>query len=236
MTIIRWLGQACFLITTLAGTHILIDPPHPQVGYHIVAGTIPAQVVFVSHEHPDHNFVEAAMDNPTVVNPLSQPGTANGKVSTPRGNKTEVINYQRIFAYHDNVQGKQRGADTITVVQTGGLRIVHLGDLGQLALTPEQIHEIGRVDVLMIPVGGFYTIDGTQAAAIAAQLHPRVIIPMHYGTPALSADLRTKLAPPDAFLTAMAGKANVVRIRARDLRLSPKTLPKTPTIYMLRYE
>ncbi len=144
--------------------------------------------------------------------------------------------YARLSAYHDNVHGAKRGPDTITVIQTGGLNICHLGDLGQLALTPNQVRNIGHVDILMIPIGGFFTIDGPQAAAIVAQLHPRVILPMHYGTPALNPYLRSKLAPPAAFLTAMRGKAKIVSVKARDLSLSPKTLPKAPTIYLLRYE
>lgn len=114
--------------------------------------------------------------------------------------------------------------------------VYHLGDLGQLALTPAQVKAIGRIDILMIPVGGFFTIDGPQAAAIVAQLHPRVILPMHYATPALNPDLRSKLAPPVGFLAAMKGHAAIVSVHSRDLTLSPKTLPKTPTIYLLRYE
>ncbi len=244
MLIVRWLGQACFLLTTLAGSHILIDPPHPEVGYHIAAHSIPANVVFVSHEHPDHNYVEAAAavggTPPRVIQPLplSQGNMhENGTYSFARsGAEADKFTFERISAYHDNNGGSQRGPDTITVLQTGGLRVCHLGDLGQLALTPAQIKAIGHVDVLMIPVGGFFTIDGPQAAVIVRQIHPRVILPMHYRTPALNPDLRTKLAPPDSFLTAMQGHAKVVHVSARDLRLSPKTLPKTPTIYLLRYE
>ncbi len=244
MTVIRWLGQACFVITTLLGSHILIDPANPQVGYPITAHSIPANAVFVSHAHFDHNYVQAAEPVHGVAPPIVQPlplspaqeittGTYSFKQA---GSKTDKIFYKRISAYHDNEGGKQRGLDTITILQTGGLRIVHMGDIGELVLTPEQVKAIGRVDVLMIPVGGFFTVDGRQAAAIVAQLHPRVILPMHYGTPALNKDLQTKLAPATAFVAAMRGKAKVITIKARDLALSPKTLPKTPTIYLLRYE
>lgn len=229
--VIRWLGQACFLLS-LPHAKVLIDPPHPQVGYAIAAHSIPADSVFVSHEHFDHNFVEAAVKPSLVVNPLPGPDPleVDGKAAG------EEFDYKRIFAYHDNVHGAQRGPDTITVIHADGLSIVHLGDLGELTLTPEQVRAIGRVDILMIPVGGLFTIDGDQAAAIAAQLHPRVIIPMHYGTPALSADLQSKLAPATAFVTAMRGKADVVSVKARDLTLSPATLPKKTTIYLLRYQ
>jgi len=244
-TVFHWLGQACFLILTLAGarvgghalqgSRILIDPPAPMVGYKIAAHSIPADIVLVSHHHPDHDYVQAAFGSPKIVEPLisAEEDSADTTDST-RGSGD--YQYKRIFADHDSVHGAKRGHDTITVLETGGLRVCHLGDLGQLALTSDQLKAIGRVDVLMIPVGGFFTIDGPQAAAIVGQLHPRVILPMHYATPALNPDLRSKLAPPDAFLAAMRGKAKIVRVKARDLTLSPETLPKTPTIYLLRYQ
>jgi len=228
--VIKWLGQACFLLSLGGGSHILIDPPHPQVGYAITANSIACDAVFVSHEHMDHNFVEAAIGSPPIVEPLSGPGVASG---TELGGRLE---YQRIFAYHDNEHGALRGPDTITVFEANGLRIVHLGDLGQLALTQDQISEIGHVDVLMIPVGGFYTIDGNQAAEIVRELKPRVILPMHNGTPALNPDLQSKLAPADVFIGAMKGKADIVRVTDRTLTLSVHSLPKKATIYLLPYE
>ena len=244
MTVIRWLGQACFLITTLMGTRVLVDPPHPQIGYPITAHSIPANIVFVSHEHPDHNYVEAAASvnsfPPKIIQPL--PLSRKDVLETgaytfgPQGAEVDKLPFERISAYHDSAAGSLRGPDTITVLQTGGLRIVHMGDIGERALDDNQVQEIGRVDVLMIPVGGFFTVDGPQAAALVAQLKPRVIIPMHFATAALNADLRRKLATPQAFLTAMQGRAKIVHVNARDLTLSPKTLPATPTIYLLRYQ
>ncbi len=252
MTIFRWLGQACFLITTLMGTRILIDPPHPQVGYHITADSIPANLVFVSHEHMDHNFTAAAApvqgERPCIIQPLPlAPVGADGSVTAdqqtgvyrfgPQGGAVDRVRFQRVSAYHDNEGGRLRGPDTITVLTTeDGLRIVHMGDIGELALDASQITAIGRVDVLVIPVGGFYTVDGPQAAALVAELHPRVILPMHDRTQALAPALRARLAPPAAFLSAMRGRAKVVYVRARDLKLSPSTLPRTPTVYILRYQ
>lgn len=246
MTVIRWLGQACFLLLTLGGAHVLIDPPAPQIGYHTTARSIPADLVLVSHEHSDHNYIQAAAPTkraaPKIVSPLPlQPLTPlhykQGTYSFgAKALAADQVVFTRIPAYHDSVRGQERGQDTLTVIETGGLRIAHLGDIGELALTPEQVSALGRIDVLMIPVGGFFTVDGAQAAALVDQLHPRVIIPMHYRTQALTPQLKTKLAPVDAFLTAMRGKANVVHADARDLQLSPATLPKTPTIYILRYQ
>ncbi len=246
MTVIRWLGQACFLLLTLGGAHVLIDPPAPPTGYHIAAHSIPADLVLVSHEHSDHNYIQAAASTeraaPKIIQPLPLETLTplNYKQGTysfgARALSADQVLFTRIPAYHDNVQGQERGQDTLTVIETGGLRIAHLGDIGELSLTPEQVAALGRIDVLMIPVGGFFTVDGSQAAALVDQLHPRVIIPMHYRTQALAPQLKTKLAPADVFLLAMRGKAKVVHVSARDLKLSPATLPKTPTIYLLRYK
>ena len=243
-TAFHWLGQSCFLITTLFGTRILVDPPHPQIGYPIAAHSIPANIVFVSHDHPDHNFVAAAAPignaPPRVIPPMpltEGTGQILGDYRIKQtGHPADHIRYARITSYHDNDQGRLRGPNTITVFETGGLRIVHMGDIGELTLTPTQVKDIGRVDVLMIPVGGYYTVDGEQAAGLVRQLNPRAIIPMHYRTPALNADLRSKLAPPDAFLRALHGYAAAATIYTRDLKLSPATLPARRTIYLLRYQ
>ncbi|MCA1596818.1 MAG: MBL fold metallo-hydrolase, partial [Chloroflexi bacterium] len=243
MTTFHWIGQACFLITTLFGTRVLVDPSNPQVGYPIAPHSIPANIVFVSHEHPDHNYVDAAAPVGTLAPRIVPPmplidGTAQA-IGTyrveRRGHPAEEVNYNRISAYHDTVKGAARGPDTMTLIKTGGLRILHMGDIGELQLTPTQLKDIGSVDVLMIPVGGFYTVDGAQAAALVNQLHPRVIIPMHYRTPALNADLQAKLGGTGEFLRAMRGRAAVATIYTRDLKLSPETLPRRPTIYLLRY-
>jgi len=229
--VIKWLGQACFLLTLPHGK-VLLDPVNPKLGYAVSAHSIPADTVFVSHEHFDHNYVEAAVKPSQVIQPLSTPNPAVVSGAIPQ----DGVTYKRIFAYHDNTRGSQRGTDTITKIDADGLSIVHMGDIGELTLTPAQVAAIGHVDVLMIPVGGFFTVDGSQAAKIVSQLRPRVIIPMHYGTPALPADLQSKLAPATPFLTAMRGKATVTTVKARDLTLSKATLPKKTMIYLLRYQ
>ena len=239
-TVIRWIGQACFLITTISGMHILIDPPHPEVGYKITANSIDANMVFVSHEHSDHNFVEAAKGKPVIVQPMDAPGSLQGTYEDPNKDPTggvrDEVAYTRVFSYHDNDHGKERGPNTISVIQVDGLRICHMGDIGQLELTPDQVRDIGHVDVLMIPVGGFFTIDARQALAIIDQLHPRVIIPMHYLTPALGPFLQGKLHPVDEFEKAIAGHAKVEHIEARDLVLTPDGLPEKQTVYVMKYE
>jgi L-ascorbate metabolism protein UlaG (beta-lactamase superfamily) len=235
--LIRWLGQSCFVLSTVAGLHVLIDPPHPDVGYAIKANSIPAQIVFVSHEHSDHNFVEAAMGSPTVVQPLTKPEKQIGKWALSDAKDAPSIAFRRVFSYHDTHQGKLYGTSTITEITINGLRVCHMGDIGQTALTPEQVAMIGPVDVLMIPVGGHFTVDGNQAVEFVNQLDPKVVIPMHYGTPALNAQLKSLLAPPTMFVNAMkAHGADIVTVSNRDLDLSQESLPKKRTVYLLRYE
>jgi len=233
--VIEWLGQACFLLTLAGGGHILIDPDPPTLGYHTAAHSVDADLTLVSHNHPDHSFVDMAK-NLVEIAPASgpeDPGLGTKKY-TLAGHHT--VSITRIFAYHDNEHGTVRGVDTLTVIDADGLRIAHMGDLGQVSLTPEQLKQLGRVDVLMIPVGGFFTIDGKQAAGLVAQVHPRVVIGMHYTTPAASDFLKQRLSTEEPFLDAMKANAGIVQETGRDLTLTPKTLPKRETVFVLRYE
>jgi L-ascorbate metabolism protein UlaG (beta-lactamase superfamily) len=233
---LRWLGQACFIITSMHGNPILVDPPHPEVGYAIAAHSIACSAVFVSHEHFDHNFTDAAIGNPTIVQPMSEPGPdIRGSLPSP-GDLPADIQFTRIFAYHDNVQGALRGPDTITILNIDGLRIIHMGDIGELTLSPAQLASIGHADILMIPVGGYYTVDAREAAALIAEIKPRIVIPMHYQTPALNPDLRSKLHPVSEFLRVMAPIADEIDVTKRDLMIDPKHLPNKLTIYVIRYE
>src|SRR5207245_10783340 len=105
------------------------------------------------------------------------------------------VHVRAVGVYHDNVEGMERGKNTIFMLEVDGLRIVHLGDLGHV-LSDKEIKKIGPVDVLMIPVGGVYTINGTEAKQVVGQLKPKqYILPMHYGTKAFM-----DLLPPDEFL------------------------------------
>ncbi|HUV04394.1 MAG TPA: MBL fold metallo-hydrolase [Armatimonadota bacterium] len=216
---IKWLGHACFLITTMAGTNIVIDPFEPTVGYK--APAVKADVVFVSHEHFDHNAVGLLRGNPRVIGPLSGRTPERGTIKIG----SDRIRYLCTAANHDSSGGKQRGTVTISVIEADGVRICHLGDLGHI-LSPSQVKAIGRVDVLMIPVGGIYTIDGRQAKQVVQQLKPKYVIPMHYKTPALKISLNTA----DEFLK------GYKRVKHADkLRVSKGSLPEETTVVVLKY-
>ncbi|MDR3711157.1 MAG: MBL fold metallo-hydrolase [Capsulimonadaceae bacterium] len=234
-TLVAWLGQSCFVITTLAGAHLLIDPVNPAVGYPVKAHSVDASVIFVSHNHFDHNWTDMAVNADNVVEPKTDPGYQDVRLSYTAAGKKQTVIAKRIFSYHDQNGGKDRGTNTITVIDVDGLRICHLGDLGQRELTPKQVSLIGNVDVLMIPVGGFYTIDAKQAVAVTEQLHPKVIFPMHFQTSYLNPDLKAKLHPVSEYLDAMRGKATVVSGDADRYPLAHDRLPSKPVIVLLKW-
>jgi len=186
--IINWYGQSCFQITSSQGKNnnvsIVIDPFSEDLGLRVPRLT--ADILLVSHGHSDHNNVKAVAGEPFVI---SGPGEYE---------KKEVF-VQGIPAFHDSSSGKERGTNIIYVIEAEDLRICHLGDLGQKELTPEQIDKIGEIDVLMIPVGGVYTISAKEAVKIMSQIEPNITIPMHYQLP----KMKLKIDGLDKFLKTM---------------------------------
>jgi L-ascorbate metabolism protein UlaG (beta-lactamase superfamily) len=175
---IWWRGHASFLVE-IRGKKLVTDPFNAELGYQIKP--VSADFVTVSHEHWDHNAVETVEGNPRIV----------------RGNVTvesEGITIKGIASWHDKSEGRERGNNTIYKISAEGLDLVHLGDLGQV-LSLQQIEEIGNVDILLLPVGGNFTIDAGDAFKIVTLLQPRIVIPMHFFTPHLS----FTLAPVEEF-------------------------------------
>jgi L-ascorbate metabolism protein UlaG (beta-lactamase superfamily) len=185
---LRYFGQSFFVLTTSAGTRIAFDPHAiEQLGRPVVR----ADLVLISHPHPDHMRLEA-IENRKEAKVLEgvkvQPPTAAG--GPPRTNWNPIdetfrdVRIRTVGTYHDRVQGMERGRNAVFIVEADGLRFVHLGDLGH-ELSDDQVRQIGPVDVLMIPVGGVYTLNGTRAKDVLAQLKPRrIVVPMHYGVDA----------------------------------------------------
>jgi L-ascorbate metabolism protein UlaG (beta-lactamase superfamily) len=230
---LTWFGQSCFLLQTKAGTKVVMDPIPGAIGY-TPPTDLKADVVTVSHEHADHNNVAlvagAGKDGapPKVLRGLSE----DKKDWVKHKEKVKDVQIRSVGVYHDGEQGKQRGLNSVFVFETGGQKIAHLGDLGHL-LTDEQLKEIGPVDVVLIPVGGFFTIDAAQATKVVEQLKPRtIVVPMHYKTDVL---VIKELAPVDAFLQ---GKAKVRRETGNVLSLASgkKGKPGEPEIVVLNYK
>ena len=186
---IRWFGQACFLIKTAQNNQerkIVIDPYSFEIG--IKPPKLEADILLITHQHYDHNNTKAVSGEYFLID---GPGEYEIKNIYIRG----------IHSFHDNQKGQDRGINTIYVIEpeAEGIRVCHLGDLGQKELSSEQIEAIGEVDVLLIPVGGIYTIDAEEAQKIITQIEPRIVIPMHYAIPKLN----IKLDKVEKFLKVM---------------------------------
>jgi L-ascorbate metabolism protein UlaG (beta-lactamase superfamily) len=192
---LRWFGQSAFLLDAPEGT-VMIDPFGDvsalagrgiRFEYPAIEG-VRADLVLVTHEHFDHNAVEVVEGEPAVVR-------LAGTHQTPVG---EVVG---VACEHDPEAGTRRGPNAVFRVALDGLRVCHMGDFGQPALRPEQRAAIGTVDVLMVPVGSGPTIGGAAAAELVREVGPRLVVPMHFRTPAVNF-----LEPPDAFLEALGAR------------------------------
>jgi len=171
---LRYYGHSTFGLIS-GGKTIVIDPFNDEIGY--PKPTVAPDAVVISHEHFDHNNVGLVQGSPKVVRGLAQ----EGKTWATLDEQVGAVRVRGVPTYHDAESGAARGKNTVTIFEVEGMRVVHLGDLGHL-LTDEQVKAIGKVDVLMIPMGGHYTIGPAEADQVIAQLKPRVVIPMHFKT------------------------------------------------------
>jgi len=206
---IRWYGQSAFLLT---GVHhrVFIDPfgdiaSAPRRAdwrwdYPPIEGA-EADVLLVTHDHLDHNAVEAIGGDPVVL-------AKAGRHESPLG---EVVG---IASEHDAAAGTERGPNTIFRFAVDGTTVAHFGDFGQPSLRPTQWEALGDVDVLFLPVGGGPTIGSDAAAELVREVRPRLVVPMHYRTPAIGF-----LDPPDAFIEALG--ARVERLETSEAEVEP---------------
>lgn len=178
---IKMLGHECVLITSEAGIKIITDPYSTidltgaieglKLGYGEI--TESADIVTVSHEHFDHNNVAAVKGNPEVVSELVR-GIGTTKV--------KGIEFKIVDSYHDHVDGSWLGRNSLIRFEVDGISVCHFGDFGQKGLTGRQLVELGRIDILIIPVGGHFVIDAEEASLVCDQLQPKVVIPAHFKT------------------------------------------------------
>ena len=185
---IFWHGQSCFeIITTPAKNSqvkIVIDPFSEEIGLKVPK--LEADILLVTHNHYDHNNVKAVSGNPFLI-------------FGPGEYEIKNVFIQGIESFHDNSEGKERGGNTIYTIEAEDLKICHLGDFGQKELNQEQLEKIGQVDILMIPIGGVFTISAKEALKIMSQIEPKITIPMHYVLP----KLKIKLDSIDKFLKSL---------------------------------
>ena len=211
---VKYYGHAAFLITSDQGKRIITDPYKPGAFGAMHYGAIPdeADVVVVSHDHDDHNNSAGLPGNPEVV-------------GTPGKRSVQGIEFNGIATFHDSSSGGERGKNIIFTFTVDGITICHLGDLGHV-LSQEEVEAIGAVDLLMIPVGGFYTIDSKQASEVAGQLNPPIIIPMHFKTK----KCEFPITPVEEFTE---GKARVKVMDSSEVTLGKGSLPEETEIIVL---
>ena len=213
---IYWYGQACFKLKGKTAS-VVIDPFYPDFTGLKLPKEVQGDVILCSHQHQDHNNSEGITK-------------ADGKkpmvFKDPGEYEVGGVVISGISSFHDDSQGLERGKNIIFHLMFDGLDIVHLGDLGQSKLTEEQVAEIGETDILLIPVGGTYTIDGKVAASLVSQLEPRIIIPMHYKIEGL----KFELDPVDNFLKEMGAEGVVAQPK---LSTTKDKLPEEPMVVVL---
>jgi len=208
---ISWLGHSCFYLKGKQAT-IITDPFSPTLSYSL--GKPAARIVTVSHQHPGHSYIQGIGGSP---HPVTGPGEYE------IGNVLII----GIATFHDKDSGQIRGKNTVYFIDIDDIAICHLGDLGHV-LTDEQIEELGKIDVLLVPVGGVSTINASMAAEVVRQLEPNVVIPMHYKTQALNRELE----PVELFLKEIG--AHDITPQAK-LSLTKNNLPLTTQVTLLEY-
>jgi len=208
---IRYLGHASFLITTNNGTRIIADPYTVNERIKLAPVTETADIVTISHEHGDHNNIASVKGNPQGIR-----GAGKWNI--------KGVEIQGIAAFHDNAGGKSRGANTIFCITVDGIKVCHLGDLGHM-LSDAQVAEMGKVDVLLTPMAGNYTLDAATATELMNKLMPAVTVPMHYRNPKVDYPVATV----DAFTS---GKKNVITSDGSELELEKGKLPKDEIVVL----
>lgn len=213
---IIWYGHACFKLKG-KNSSVIIDPFDQEATGLKLPKELSANACLLSHLHPDHSNYKAV---------VSPDGREVITFSDPGGYEIGGIIITGIGSFHDSSGGVERGTNTIFQVTVDGVNIVHLGDFGEKSLNEDQLNQIGQTDILLVPVGSTYTIDGKVASEIVAQLEPKIVIPMHYAIEGL----KFQLEGVENFLKAM-GVENI--IPQPKLSITKDKLPEETQVVVL---
>lgn len=211
---IKWNGHSSFTITADDGTVLVTDPYDPN-GYGGVLKydqvTDRADAALISHDHADHNYAEGLSGSPQVLK-------GSGRVSN--------IQVKGIDTYHDESEGSERGTNTVFLFAVDGINVCFVGDLGH-QLSAEQVDAIGPVDLLLLPVGGTFTVDADGAKNVVQALNAGIVIPMHFKTDKCGFPIATV----DGFLDQM---DNVKKLNQSEIDLSADQIPSAgPEVWVL---
>ena len=208
---LSWVGHSCFRMTAQDGTVVVTDPYDDSVGIDMLP--LRADLVTMSHEHHDHNCEQMLKGSPVIAHGVE--GACVGSVQT-----------RAVSSYHDEVRGAKRGQNALRIFAIDGLKVVHAGDLGCM---PEEsvLEAISDADVLMLPVGGFYTIDTDAALQIIAEAHPKTAIAMHFKTPAIGFPISDE--------SQFAKTLGAVYTGSPDLDFTAETMKDQPAAIIMAY-
>lgn len=213
--IIDWLGHSCFKVTLKNGTRILFDPYDDETGYQPT--DVEADIVAISHAHHDHSDLSHVKGSYTA---LRNPGTYS----------FGDLQVEGINTYHDCEKGALRGENIVFVLSINGLRLCHMGDIGCVPGS-DVMEKLKGTEILLLPVGGHYTIDAQQALEICEMISPNIIIPMHFKTPATDLDI----APLHEFLEAAGREYDISHLGKCYLKIDKASLKKRTRIMVMEY-
>lgn len=202
--IITWLGHSCFKLQDKIGADgvtLITDPYSKETGLKLPS--LEADLVTVSHDHNDHNNVSAVKGNPRVI-------SCAGEYDV------KGVFVEGIDSFHDETKGGKRGGNIIYRIEIDDISVAHLGDLAH-TLDNTELEKLVGIDILLIPVGGNYTLDAKKAVEVISQIEPRIVIPMHYRHP----DLKIELDDLEKFIKEL----GVVPTHEEKLKISKKDLP-----------
>ena len=214
---IEWIGHSCFYVTLESGKTLLFDPFADSIGYSR-KNTEPSYVL-VTHSHYDHASMEHIEGEYTLID---RPGVFNYEQD---GIKVIGIN-----TFHDKSQGSQRGTNVVFVLEAEGIRLMHMGDIGYVP-DEEFFEQAGKIDILMVPVGGVYTVDAKEALEICRLAEPNIILPMHYKTMFLQMDLD----PIYKFTDAAGRLYDISRLGTSWFEITASSMKKRPRIVVMNH-
>lgn len=215
-TKVTWYGQSFFVVEASDGKRVAVDPFDQSFLKYPLPKALTADVLLVTHEHGDHNNVGLIGGTPFIIRSEKGVGTFTKNGITVVGTAT----------FHDDKQGKDRGKNTVYTFTVDDITFCHVGDLGH-TLSPAQVKSIGPVDVLFVPVGGFFTLDPSKVDQVIKVLSPKIVVPMHFKT-GYTPDL--PIQGPEAFLK---NEKNVKKLGSASFEITKDSLPKDREVWVL---
>ena len=212
---IKWLGHSCFLITLKDGRKIITDPYDDTVGYRPVDES--SDFVLVSHDHFDHNCTDGIKGSYTKIDSPGEHIIDDG------------LSFTGIEQPHDEENGKKRGTVITYIIKADGLTVLHLGDLG-IEPSDNYLEQLPLIDIMLIPVGGVYTINGDQACSVLEKIHPNITIPMHY----MTEELTFRLDSIQPFIDACRSKVDISRLSDSEFEIDKTNLKKRQRVIVMK--